>query len=89
MRIRGELLKLGINVSATTIATVLRVSRLGPAPRRIARSGSEFLRAQAQSMLDAGFPSEPGCGPEGNARSASAAAGAAGNLEAEKLSSDG
>jgi hypothetical protein len=33
MRIRGELLKLGINVSATTIATALRVSRLGPAPR--------------------------------------------------------
>src|SRR5436190_325683 len=34
MRIEGELLKLGISVSATTIATVLRRSGLGPAPRR-------------------------------------------------------
>jgi hypothetical protein len=60
MRIRGELLKLGINVSATTVATVLRVSGLGPAPRRIGPSWSEFLRAQAQSMLGAGLSSEPG-----------------------------
>lgn len=35
LRIRGELLKLGIDVSATTIATVLREGGLGPAPRRI------------------------------------------------------
>jgi putative transposase len=34
MRIRGELLKLWIRVSATTIATVLRRYDLGPAPRR-------------------------------------------------------
>ena len=88
-RIQGELLKLGISVSATTVATVLRVSGLGPAPRRIGPSWSEFLRAQAQSMLGAGLPSEPGCGAEGNARSASTPARAAGNLEAEKLSSDG
>jgi hypothetical protein len=33
MRIRGELLKLGISVSATTVATVLRASGLSPAPR--------------------------------------------------------
>src|SRR5512132_1513073 len=33
MRIRGELLKLGVRVSATTIATVLRRAGLGPAPR--------------------------------------------------------
>src|SRR5215210_7005509 len=45
MRIQGELLKLGINVSATTVATMLRVSGLGPAPRRIGPSWSEFLRA--------------------------------------------
>ena len=30
MRIQGELLKLGISVSATTVATVLRASGLGP-----------------------------------------------------------
>jgi hypothetical protein len=51
MRIQGELLKLGIGVSATTVATVLRSSGLGPAPRRLGPSWSEFLRAQAQSML--------------------------------------
>jgi hypothetical protein len=49
MRIQGELVKLGISVSATTIATVLRESRLGPAPRRIGPSWSEFLRAQTQT----------------------------------------
>jgi len=51
MRIEGELLKLGISVSATTIATVLRASGLGPAPRRIGPSWSDFLRAQAHSMI--------------------------------------
>jgi hypothetical protein len=35
LRIRGELLKLGVDVSATTIATVLRHGGLSPAPRRI------------------------------------------------------
>ena len=38
MRIEGELLKLGISISATTVATVLRKSGLGPAPRRIGPS---------------------------------------------------
>ena len=56
MRIEGELKGLGISVSATTIATVLRSSGLGPAPRRIGPSWSEFLRAQAQSLLG-GSPS--------------------------------
>jgi hypothetical protein len=51
MRIQGELLKLGIGVSATTIATVLRASGLGPAPRRIGPTWSEFLRAQAHGLL--------------------------------------
>jgi putative transposase len=51
MRIQGELLKLDIGVSATTIATLLRASGLDPAPRRNGPSWSEFLRAQAQSML--------------------------------------
>ena len=35
LRIKGEFLKLGITVSATTIANVLRQGGLGPAPRRI------------------------------------------------------
>jgi hypothetical protein len=56
VRIQGELLKLGISVSATTIATVLRSSGLGPAPRRIGPSWSQFLRSQAHSMVG-GSPS--------------------------------
>ena len=48
VRIQGELLKLGISVSGTTIATVLRSSGLGPAPRRIGPSWSEFERASAE-----------------------------------------
>jgi hypothetical protein len=91
MRIQGELLKLGINVSATTIATVLRVSGLGPAPRRIGPSWSEFLRAQAQSMLDAGLAWERGGGVAGNvpARSDPTPEGAADGIEAEELFSKG
>jgi hypothetical protein len=42
---------LGISVSATTIATMLRASSLRPAPRRIGPSWPEFLRAQAHSLL--------------------------------------
>jgi hypothetical protein len=90
MRIQGELLKLGVSVSATTVATVLRVSGLGPAPRRIGPSWSEFLRAQAQSMLGAGLPSEPAGGLEGNEAARSAPpTEAACDAEAEELSTDG
>jgi hypothetical protein len=67
MRIQGELLKLGIGVSATTIATVLRSSGLGPAPRRIGPSWSEFLCAQTHSMLDGGLRPAVGGGLEGDA----------------------
>jgi hypothetical protein len=89
VRIQGELLKLGISVSATTIATVLRVSGLGPAPRRIGPSWSEFLRAQAQSLLGAGLPSKPGRDLAGNVAGRSAPPPAAATcVEAEKRSSD-
>jgi putative transposase len=54
MRIRGELLQLGIRVSATTIATVLRRSGLGPAPRR-GLTWRAFLRQQAAGMLACDF----------------------------------
>jgi putative transposase len=53
-RIRGELLKLGIRVSATTIATLLRRHGLGPAPRRGPTWG-EFLRSQAAGILACDF----------------------------------
>jgi hypothetical protein len=91
VRIEGELLKLGINVSATTVATVLRVSGLGPAPRRIGPRWSEFLRAQAQSMLGAGLRFEPagGLGANVSARSAPTAEGAACGVKAEEVSANG
>src|SRR6266498_1483495 len=54
MRIRGELKKLGIEVSATTIASLLRRAGLGPAPRRLGPSWSQFLRAQAYGLLARG-----------------------------------
>jgi putative transposase len=54
MRIRGELLKVGLKVSATTIATVLRHSGLGPAPRR-GPTWRAFLRAQAAGILACDF----------------------------------
>lgn len=54
MRIRGELLKLGVKVSVTTIATVLRRNGLGPAPRG-GPTWREFLRHQAASMLACDF----------------------------------
>ena len=60
MRIEGELLKLGIGVSATTIATVLCRSGLGPAPRRLGPSWSEFLRAQAYGLLQPSVKDPPG-----------------------------
>jgi hypothetical protein len=90
VRIRGELLKLGINVSATTVATALRVSGLGPAPRRIGPSWSRFLRAQAQSMLGTGLTSEPAGGLEGNESASSAPTPeAAIDVEDEELSTNG
>jgi putative transposase len=55
MRIKGELRKLGIAVSATTIRTLLRTSRLGPAPRRTGPSWTQFLRAQAQGVVACDF----------------------------------
>ena len=46
MRIKGELQGLGVRVSATTIAMLLRSHGIGPAPRR-GPTGSQFLKAQA------------------------------------------
>ncbi len=51
LRIRGELLKLGIDVSATTVATELRRGGLGPAPRRVGPTWAPFLRLHANGLL--------------------------------------
>lgn len=50
-RIQGELLKLGVRVSATTIRTVLLRHGLDPAPRRSGPTWAEFLRFQAEGIL--------------------------------------
>jgi putative transposase len=54
VRIQGELRKLGIRVSATSVRRVLRQHGLGPAPRG-GPTWSEFLRSQAHSVLATDF----------------------------------
>lgn len=51
LRIRGELLKLDVRVSASTIRTVLLRHGLGPAPRRSGPTWSEFLASQAHASI--------------------------------------
>ena len=55
LRIRGELLKIGVRVSATKIRAFLRANGLGPAPRRGGPTWSEFLRTQAHGILAIDF----------------------------------
>ena len=50
VRIQGEMRKLGIRVSASSIRRILRRHGLGPAPRR-GPTWADFLRTQAQSVL--------------------------------------
>ena len=54
-RIRGELLKLGHEVSATAIRGVLRRHRVPPAPRRAGLAWPTFLRAHAAGLLACDF----------------------------------
>jgi putative transposase len=55
LRIVGELNKLGIAVSKTSVAAVLRRHRLPPAPRRSGPTWCEFLRVQAEGILATDF----------------------------------
>ena len=55
LRIVGELKKLGVAVSKTTVAAVLRRHRLPPAPRRSGPTWSQFLKAQAKGLLATDF----------------------------------
>jgi transposase len=51
LRIRGELLKLGHDVSATAIRMTLRRRGIPPAPQRAGLTWPVFLRAQAVGLL--------------------------------------
>src|SRR5438876_9883968 len=54
-RIAGELLKLGLRVSPSTIRRLLLAAGLSPAPRRSGPSWRQFLRQQAAGMLACDF----------------------------------
>ena len=54
IRIQGELRKLGIRVSATSVRRILRQHGIGPAPRS-GPTWSEFIRSQAHSVLATDF----------------------------------
>jgi len=54
-RISGELAKLGLSVSPSTVRRLLARAGLGPAPRRLGPSWREFVRAQAASIVACDF----------------------------------
>jgi transposase InsO family protein len=54
-RIVGELRKLGISVSATSVRTILGNAGLEPSPRRHSQSWRAFLRAHGESILACDF----------------------------------
>jgi putative transposase len=55
LRIVGECRKLDVQVSATSVRTILRQHRLKPAPRRGGPTWTQFLRAQAAGTLACDF----------------------------------
>jgi transposase len=55
VRIVGELRKLGIAVSATSVRTILAKAGLPPAPRRDRQSWRTFLQAHGESILACDF----------------------------------
>jgi putative transposase len=55
LRIAGELRKLGIAVSATTVRNTLVKAGLPPAPQRDSQSWRSFLRAHGESILACDF----------------------------------
>jgi transposase len=72
-RIQGELVGLGIKLAASTVWTILKEAGIEPAPRRLEQSWTEFLRAQAASILECDLSVEGRSRQEGGARAASRA----------------
>ena len=54
-RIRGELLKLGHTVAATTIRSILIAAGIPPAGRRSKLTWKQFLAAHAETLVAADF----------------------------------
>jgi putative transposase len=54
-RIAGELLKLGLRVSPSTVRRLLLAAGLEPAPRRSGPNRRDFLRQQAASVIACDF----------------------------------
>ncbi len=54
-RVHGELVKLGVKVSATAVRMLLRRNGLGPAPRREMQTWTHFLSMQAKTVLACDF----------------------------------
>jgi putative transposase len=54
-RVQGELLHLGVRVSASAIRTILRRHRLDPAPRPTTTTWHAFLRQQAAGIVACDF----------------------------------
>jgi hypothetical protein len=67
-RIVGELRRLGISVSATSVRSILSEARIPPAPQRDGFSWRQFLRQQADGILACDFcnrdPQDAGAGAE-------------------------
>lgn len=54
-RIQGELLKLGVKLAASTIASILSRHGIRPAPHRSRLTWAKFLRAQATTIIATDF----------------------------------
>src|ERR1035437_596220 len=55
LRIVGELKKIGVTVSKTSVASVVRRHGFPPAPRRMGPTWSQFLSAQAKGIVATDF----------------------------------
>src|ERR1022692_2649482 len=51
-RIHGELASLGVKIAASTAWEILKKAGIDPAPRRTGPTWAQFLRSQAEAILD-------------------------------------